>query len=118
MIHYMKLNQQPFDMIYSGIKTIELRLNDEKRSRIKIGDTIVFSNVLNPEKQMNVIVVNVYKFATFEELYKFLPLDKCGYLSNELLTASPKDMEEYYTKEQQMKYGVLGIEIQLIDNDE
>ena len=44
MKHYMNLNPEPFEMIRSGEKTIELRLNDEKRKAIGVGDTKVFSN--------------------------------------------------------------------------
>lgn len=43
MIHNMKLNPEPFELISSGQKTIELRLNDEKRQRIKISDEIIFT---------------------------------------------------------------------------
>ena len=49
------------------------------------------------------------------ELYQALPLLECGYTSNNVETASPKDMEAYYSLEQQAQYGVLGIEISLSD---
>ncbi len=32
MKHEMKLNNEPFECIKNGTKTIELRLNDEKES--------------------------------------------------------------------------------------
>ena len=41
--HSMKLKPLPFAAIQSGKKVLELRLNDEKRQKIKIGDTIVFT---------------------------------------------------------------------------
>ena len=50
----------------------------------------------------------------FADLYAALPLEKCGYLPEEVATASPKDMEAYYTPAQQAEHGVLGIEIQVI----
>lgn len=115
MIHYMSLNSQPFNMIACGIKTIELRLYDDKRRNIKIDDIIVFSNNSNQDEQLTVKVVNLYKFCNFDELYKSIPLDKCGYLPEQLNTARPKDMEEYYSVERQNQYGVLGIEIKLIN---
>ena len=113
MTHYMKLNPKPFSMIASGYKTIELRLNDEKRQKISIGDTIVFTQINDPSHTLSVTVGNLYNFPTFEQLYKALPLDKCGYSAAELSNANPKDMEEYYTLEMQNKYGVLGIELKL-----
>ena len=43
MEHEMKLQPEYFDFILNGTKRIEIRLNDEKRQQIKIGDTIKFS---------------------------------------------------------------------------
>ncbi len=114
MIHYMNLKPQPFDMIASGAKTIELRLNDEKRQQIKAGDTIVFTETSDRNRQITSEVVALHKFCGFAQLYEALPLDKCGYLPEEIPTASYKDMEEYYSAEKQAQYGVLGIEIRVV----
>lgn len=113
MTHSMHLHSRPFELIASGIKTIELRLCDEKRKLIKIGDQIIFTNSENQNQQIYAIVRNIYCFSSFEELYQKLPLDKCGYLPDELSTASPRDMEMYYSTEEQKKHGVLGIELEL-----
>lgn len=56
-------------------------------------------------------VARLHKFSDFEELYKALPLEKCGYSKTELDTAHYTDMEQYYTKEQIEKHGALGIEL-------
>ena len=40
MIHKMKLNENPFERIKNGTKTVEFRLYDEKRQQIKIGNKI------------------------------------------------------------------------------
>ncbi len=114
MLHFMKLNPQPFNQIACGNKTIELRLFDEKRQKIKIGDTIEFTSILNPDQKLKAVVKNLYKFPSFLELYQNLPLEKCGYSKEQIKTASHKDMEEYYSLEQQKNYGVLGIEIEVI----
>lgn len=44
MKHYMTLDPAPFETINNGTKTIELRLNDEKRQLIRINDEIIFEN--------------------------------------------------------------------------
>lgn len=111
MIHYMKLYNEPFQMIKKGEKTIELRLNDEKRRKLKKGDTIVFKNTVNGE-EIAVTVLNIHIFKSFEELYKNLPLCKCGYRDGEV--PSPSHMDKYYSREKQEQYGVLGIEIKII----
>lgn len=115
MTHYMNLKPCPFKMIASRAKTIELRLNDEKRQQIKVGDSIVFQKTSDPNEQITAEVIKLHKFNSFSGLYEALPLDKCGYLPEELPTASYKDMEEYYSPEKQARYGVLGIEIRVIN---
>ena len=112
IIHHMKLNPEPFGMIKSGKKTIELRLFDEKRQKIKAGDTIVFTNTDTGET-LSAKVIKLHCFASFEELYQSLPLLQCGYTEEDVAQASPEDMQQYYSSEEQKKYGVVGIEIAL-----
>lgn len=114
LTHQMNLHPGPFEMIRQGLKTVELRLNDEKRRAIRIGDRIVFTCSDDSAQQITVRVKELYRFASFEELYKKLPLDQCGYAPQELADASPRDMEAYYTPEQQRQFGVLGIEMELL----
>lgn len=110
IVHSMNLNPSPFEMIKSGKKTIELRLWDEKRQRIAPGDTIVFTNTDTGET-LSRTVVKLHCFASFEELYQALPLLQCGYTEEDIHTASSADMEQYYSAEQQSKFGVVGIEL-------
>ena len=110
MIHNMKLWGDAFQSIADGSKTIELRLNDEKRQQINIDDTIIFNCTKNNDT-ITAKVKALHKFANFKALYKCLPLDKCGYSKDELENANYTDMEEYYSKEQIEKYGALGIEL-------
>ncbi len=116
MTHCMKLHPQPFASIASGHKTIELRLLDEKRKRISVGDTIVFTNTGDTAATLSCTVKKLHVFADFEELYQALPLEKCGYCPHELSSASAKDMEAYYSVEEQKSYGVVGIEISLLSS--
>ena len=109
-IHHMKLNPRPFCMIKSGQKTIELRLFDEKRQRFAEGDKLVFTNSETGE-QLTAGIKKMHHFRTFEELYHSLPLMQCGYTADEIENASPADMQQYYSIEQQRKYGVVGIEL-------
>ena len=44
MVHEMRLNDEPFQAIKDGTKTIEMRLYDEKRRMIQVGDVIRFTN--------------------------------------------------------------------------
>ena len=110
--HDMNLDPEPFAMIKSGQKSIELRLYDEKRQKIKPGDMIVFTNTENGE-ELTANVKELHRFDSFAELYKSLPLLCCGYTKDTLASADPSDMDRYYSRERQKEYGVVGIEIRL-----
>lgn len=111
MKHNMRLNHDPFVLIEEESKTIELRLNDEKRSKIKVGDMIVFED-RTTGKELNVKVIALHPYDNFETLYQYFSPVAMGYREGEKV--DPKDMEEYYSKEEQDKYGVLGIEVKVI----
>lgn len=115
MIHKMNLNPEPFERILSGRKTIELRLNDEKRRLIKVGDKIEFIQTETGEKLIAEVIA-LHRFDSFAELYRELPLLRCGYTAADISTEKPEDMNLYYTPEQQRKYGVLGIDIKVINS--
>ena len=109
----MKLHPEPFAKIKDGSKTIELRLYDEKRQCISIGDTIRFINTESAADAVGACVKDLFVFDSFEELYKHLPLTECGY-TEDVHTASPLDMEAYYSKAKQSQYGVVGIQLSLM----
>ena len=56
MTHYMNLHPQPFSMIANGNKTIELRLFDEKRQLISIGDRLIFTNIEDANSTISCVV--------------------------------------------------------------
>ncbi len=114
MKHYMRLQEAPFRLIELGVKTVELRLFDEKRRCISPGDEIEFALEGNTEKTLTCSVLALHVFPSFEELYAQLPLLSCGYTEEDVDTASPKDMEIYYSIEKQRTYSVVGIEIEVV----
>lgn len=109
-VHKMKLDKKPFEMIKSGRKTVELRLYDEKRRKIALGDKIIFQS-LDSGETLAVTVLKLHIYDSFAELYKHFDKVSMGYEENE--TANPKDMNKYYKPENQEKFGVVGIEISL-----
>lgn len=111
--HEMNLNPEPFESIYNKEKDIEMRLYDEKRRMLSIGDIIVFINNKTFIK-VKAVVTNLYIYNDYYELYKNFEKTRLGYKKNEV--AHPSDMEEYYSKEKIEKYGVIGIEIKVLKN--
>jgi len=116
MTHEMKLRQEPFDYIVKGIKTIELRLNDEKRKLINIGDKIRFSLIDSPNQSIETVVINLHRFNSFKELFSTRLFEKCGWKE---LTAEEavENMRQYYTETEEINYGVIGIEIYITENE-
>ncbi len=110
--HVMSLSPDSFEMIEVGIKTIEMRLYDEKRKKISRGDYIKFISTMNDNKQLDVKVIDIYRYNNFEELYKEFNKVKLGYREDEI--SHYTDMEQYYSKEDIAKYGVIGIEVEVI----
>lgn len=111
MIHYMKLAPAAFNSIKSGKKTIEMRLYDEKRAKVRVGDEIEFENTSTHQK-IKCIVINLTRYKDFYELYSNNDKTAIGYNANEADNA--EDMYAFYTSEQIKKYGVLAIEVKVI----
>ena len=110
--HSMKLKPAPFAAIQSGHKTLELRLNDEKRQKIKVGDTIVFTQTETGET-LRAVVLDIRKYPDFEAMYAVENPLAMGYAEGE--TADPKDMSQYYMEDEIKRYGTLAIEIKKIE---
>ncbi len=108
MIHQMKLKGPYYQKIKVGTKTIEMRLNDEKRQLINVGDYIEFTNLDNQEV-LKVSVVNLHYYRNFAELYVNHDKVSIGYAIDE--EAKPEDMSMFYSLEDINKYGVVGIEV-------
>lgn len=113
-LHRMRLDPDAFEKIDAGEKTIELRLYDEKRRRVQAGDVIRFESTADDTDVLFARVEGLRFFPSFEALYAALPLTACGYAAEEAKTASPRDMDRYYTPEQQRTWGVVGIELSLL----
>ena len=105
MTHEMDIWHDSFVKIKEQTKTIEMRLFDEKRSLISTGDTIIFTDTSNKEK-IDCMVINMYRYLSFEELYQHHSKVSIGYNKDEI--ANPKEMLMYYSKEMIEKYGASG----------
>ncbi len=109
--HHMKLAPFAFKAIIAGEKAIEMRLYDEKRAKIKVGDEVEFEDTATHWK-IKCIVVDLTRYRDFQELYSSVDKVAIGYKANE--TANPEDMCAFYSPEQINKYGVLAIGIRMI----
>lgn len=113
MNHIMKLKSRYFDYMKNGTKRIEIRLNDEKRKLIKVGDTITFLKEPELTEKLNTKVIELLKYDNFDDMFNDIDISLLADKSmskEELINV----LEEFYTKEKQKEYGVLGIRIELL----
>lgn len=105
----MKLQASPFEKIKNGTKTIEIRLNDEKRQLLKVGDEIEFALMADPNQTVKTEVIGLEKFPTFKEMFGAYPAEEYGSQSQDEWGL----MYKYYPPEEEAKYGVLAIRVRL-----
>lgn len=108
----MHLNSGPFERIDSGAQSIEVRINDEKRKALKIGDEIEFELRGSPERKFNARIVELFHYKTFAELYGSRPVDEFG--RGESVDELVESIFKIYTKEEETKFGVVGIRLELV----
>ncbi len=111
MTHELKLQPGPFDAIKAGTKTIECRLCDEKRQQIQIGDTLIFKRAPELEESVTAEVTGLLRYPTFSDLFADFPPEIFG---GESIAGLEELIYRFYSKEDEAKFGVLGIQIKLI----
>lgn len=112
MKHQMGLYGEYFQAIRDGEKTVEVRLNDEKRRKISVGDTIEFIKVPEQDEKLQVQVRDLKRYDSFREMYADIPQAAFGcedWTMQELLEGT----YEIYTAEQEQRWGTVAIEMSL-----
>ena len=109
--HEMNLQPKYFDFMKDGTKRIELRLYDEKRSQIELGDVIEFSKSENDELKAE--VVGLLRYNSFKDLFEDFDISilaDASMTKDELLGV----LSEFYAPEKQSEYGVVGIRLKIL----
>ena len=105
-IFVQRVEDEPFHNIRDGTKKMEIRLNDEKRRGIKLGQQIKLINKDSESHFLFAKVIGLSGFANFEDLYSILG-DRIKSYEREVL-------ERVYLNEKVRKYGILVIHFELI----
>lgn len=107
----MKLQAAPFEAIKAGTKDIELRLNDDKRRQLNVGDIITFSKLPENIETIDAEVVGLLRYSTFADLAEdFMPQRLGGTDKASIL----EGMRSYYSDAQQAEFGVVGIKLRVV----
>ena len=107
----MQLATEYFEKIKNGAKTIECRLYDEKRRQLNVRDIIEFNDIKNKQSKIVSEIVALHQSSSFSRLLDQFPIASFGGGSKEQILA---DLKQFYSDEDERRYGVVGIEIKLI----
>lgn len=107
------LDEDIFNVVKNGTKTVEVRLYDEKRKNIKVGDKLTFLKRPLDLETIDVVVTKLEVFDSFNSLVDKYDM-KDIYLENASREEYLKLMERFYSKEDEMKYGVLAISYEVM----
>lgn len=110
-VHEMNLQPKYYDFIKYGTKRIELRLYDEKRSKIQLGDIIEFSK--SERDKLKAEVIGLLRYNSFKDLFEDFDISilaDASMTKDELLDV----LSEFYTPEKQAQYGVVGIRLKIL----
>ena len=107
----MSLHPEYYEMVRSGEKDIELRLYDEKRRRMRNGDMLLIYNAQNRNDYIRAKIVCLHIAKSFADLATKISMPRTGFASlNALMSA----IEKFYDTEMESKYGIVGIELEVI----
>ncbi len=111
MRHTLGVQAKYYDLIRSGEKIFEGRLNDEKRRQIAIGDIITIKKDPERVESFDVRVVDKICFANFYDMAKSLGCDGLGFkgLSAEQVA---EIYREFYSNDKQKEFGVVAIKVE------
>jgi ASC-1-like (ASCH) protein len=111
--HEMKLDKASFDRMDQGMKTLELRLMDEKRQLLKLGDHITFKKFPTLDHACVAKVTGLLHYPDFQSLLDDVNIAWLGFEDKTrdwFLTT----MHEIYTEEEIRDYGVVGIRLKKV----
>lgn len=110
----MKVHLHPdvFDIVKVGKKDIEVRVNDEKRRQLKVGDTLVFLKRPLDDCEIRAKVIGLDYYKKFSELVEYYDMERLylkGYSKEEYL----KEIGRFYTDSEQEEFGVVAIRFEM-----
>ncbi len=112
-VTYSKHLSEPwFSLINLGLKTVEGRLNKGDFSQMKIGEVIEWKNDDFKSRSFMTKIVGKREYKTFKEYLEAEGLNKC-LPGIPTLEHGLSVYYKYFTKEDEEKYGVVAISIEI-----
>jgi len=101
-----------FDIVLNKDKDVEIRVNDEKRRKLNIGDTLVFLKRPDDKEEIKATITNLVYFNNFLEVTDYYDMKRI-YLEDTTKEDYINLMKQFYSEEEVNKYGVVAIEFKL-----
>ena len=111
--HTLNLAPIYFDLIKSGEKILEGRLNDEKRKTFNVGDKITFYKEPERKDSFKAIILDKYVFKNFDEMADALDKKLLGF-ADKTKQEMIKVYRTIYRRQDEDKYGVVIFKIKTI----
>ena len=115
LIMEMQVHLHPdiFEIVLNGKKNVEARVNDEKRRKLKVGDTLVFLKRPLEDEIIKAKVTKLEYYPNFKELVKNYDIERL-YLKEFTKSEYLDALATFYTDEEQEQYGVVAISFKII----
>lgn len=107
--------------IYSGIKTIEVRLGKPRFLKMKVGDILSIREdiweddkiVDNIEDVLHIKITQILYFESFDEMLESIDFESViPYAKN--ITEAKQLFSKFYTKEAEEEYGIMAFYFELV----
>lgn len=89
-------------------------MNDEKRSLLDKEDIIIFTNHTEHQDHCRTKIINLIFAVSFQKLPELFPIEKAGWEKGTTGEQVEQDMRKYYSVKDERKYGVVGIELEVL----
>lgn len=102
------LDADIFQIVKDGVKDVEIRINDNKRRKLKVGDTLIFFKRPADDESITVMVLELNYYRSFRDVVdnyemRRIYLDGCS--KEDYL----RKMSKFYTEKEQDELGVVAI---------
>ena len=107
------LDADIFEKVKQGTKNVEVRVNDEKRRKLKVGDKITFLKRPDEIDSIDAVVEDLIYYKDFKDLvedYNIEELYTKGYSKKDFLAL----LKRFYSDEEINEYGTVAIRFKII----
>ena len=107
------LDEDIFEVVKSETKTVEVRVNDEKRRKLQVGDKITFLKRPDDIERIDAVIERLIYYDNFKTLVDNYTIEEIylkGYTKEYFLDL----LKRFYSDEEVNKYGVVAISFKKI----